>query len=159
VAALQKQLDDFKKLHDASNVEATLAILRQHLAKPPVLFDPFTAMAALEQLVDTARDKGDDRASRFNVVLKQCRPLVGNPALQNILLKLVGNKDEIDVANEIQKAFKNAPVAAANRPAPYPQQRLLVKRRQPVTCFNCGKRGHIARNCWSPPNQNQRNNR
>lgn len=59
---MQKQLDEFKRLHDASNVDAALALLRQHLAKPPALFDPFTAMAALEQLLDTAREKDDDRA-------------------------------------------------------------------------------------------------
>ena len=63
-------------------------------------------MAALEQLVDTAREKDDDRAPRFNIVLKQSRALVHNPALQNILLKLVGSKDEVKVANEIQKALK-----------------------------------------------------
>lgn len=151
---MQKQLDEFKRLHDASNVDAALALLRQHLAKPPALFDPFTAMAALEQLVDTAREKDDDRAPRFNVVLKQSRALVHNPAPQNILLKLTGSKDEVEVANEIQKALKQSPRAP---PRPMPYQQLGVRRRHtPPVCFNCGRRGHMARNCGNP-NRGRRN--
>ena len=87
MAALQRQLEEFKRLHDTSNVDAALALLRQHLAKPPPLFDPFTAMAALEQLVDTSRDKGDERAVRFNVVLKQSRALINSPCLSWLVTK------------------------------------------------------------------------
>lgn len=149
VADLKRQLDDFKVAHDASIVEAALALLRQHLSKPAVLFDSYTAMAALEELVDIARDKGDDRAGRFNVVLKQSRALAGGPALQGILLKLVGNKDEVEVAKEIQKALRQrSPLDAISaRPSPYPAPRWMPKRRQLVVCFQCGKRGHVARNC------------
>lgn len=60
--------------------------------------------------MDTVRDKGYEQAPRFNVVLKKSRALIGSPALQNILLKLVGNNDEVEVTREIQKALKQAPV-------------------------------------------------
>ena len=38
------------------------------------------AFSALESVVDVARDEADNRASRFSVVLRQCRPLVGGQA-------------------------------------------------------------------------------
>jgi hypothetical protein len=105
------------------------------------------SLAALEQLVDVARAKGDESANRFNVVLRQTRPMLLSPAFQQLLLKLVGDKEEVAVAREIQKAMKNvnsaasAPMATGARPGPYPVQRSKA-------CFKCGKWGHFARFCW-----------
>lgn len=50
-------------MHDAGSVDSALSLLRQHLARPSGIFDPHAALAALEQLVDVARDKSDERAS------------------------------------------------------------------------------------------------
>lgn len=66
-------------------------------------------MAALEQLVDVTREKRDASASRFAVVLRQTRPLLYSLSFQPLLLKLVGDKEEVQVAKEIQKALKQAP--------------------------------------------------
>ena len=69
-----------------------------------------------------ARDKADERAPWFRVVLWQTRPLLTNPAFQ-LLLKFVGDKEEVLVAKEIQKVLKSAPReqhAWVLQPAPRP---------------------------------------
>ena len=84
-------------------------------------------------------------ANRFAVVLRQTRPLLYNPSFQHLLLKLVGDKEEVEIATEIQKALKQAPPLAFQATTRPPYQR-----RTPPTCFGCGKRGHLAKNCWFP---------
>lgn len=39
------------------------------VSKPSALFDPYAALAALEQLVDSAREVKDDKAKRYSVIL------------------------------------------------------------------------------------------
>ena len=43
-------------------------------AKHAGVFDAYAAIGALEGVVDVARNKADDRASRFLVIVRQCRP-------------------------------------------------------------------------------------
>ena len=73
--------------------------------------------------------------------------MLTNPAFQQLLLKLVGDKEEVLVAKEIQKILKSAPWqqhawGPPARPTPYPQR--------PPVCFNCGHMGHVAYTCYSP---------
>lgn len=77
-------------MHDATSVDSALALLRQHLARPSGIFDPHAALTAVDQLTDVARDKSDQRASRFGVILCQTRPLLHDSAFQQLLLKMVG---------------------------------------------------------------------
>lgn len=78
-----------KKKADLAMVETALATLQLLVSKPSALFDPYAALAALEQLVDSAREVGNERAKRHPVILRQCRPLVHNSAMQSVLIKLV----------------------------------------------------------------------
>ena len=81
IASLKKELAAIRQLHDVGSVDSDLSLLRQHLARPSGIFDPHAALAALEKLVDVARDKSDERAFRFSIVLRQTRPLLLDPCL------------------------------------------------------------------------------
>lgn len=146
-----------KQSNAAQDVETALTLLRQQVTRPQALFDPHTTMAALELLIDSCRAKGDQRLTRYNTILKQTRSMVGHPSLQNVFLKLVGSKEEVEVSREIQKALKHSHQPQAPfppRPLPaqgrWPPQAAPYPRARP-TCFVCHRRGHIARSC---PNNN-----
>lgn len=94
-------------MHDARSVDSALALQRQHLARPSGIFDPLAALTAVDQFTDVARDKSDQRASSFGVILRQTRPLLHDSAFQQLLLKLVGDK-EVAMAKEIQKVLKRS---------------------------------------------------
>ncbi|KAL9985693.1 hypothetical protein ACROYT_G008126 [Oculina patagonica] len=96
IVKLQKDLEDLKKASDLSLVENAITYLRQLISRPAAVFDPFATMAALEQVVNVAREKGDDRASKYLVILRQCRPLTNSNALRSILTKLVASKEEAE---------------------------------------------------------------
>ena len=91
----------------------------------------------------------DWNSSRYSTILKQTRPLTSNPALQNVLIKLVGTEEEVIVAKEIQKALKAASVnhrVGAPYQVPYPAPRASRDGR-PLVCYWCGLEGHVMRNC------------
>ena len=149
IRELQNQLMELKKTSASNSVAAALMSLQQELTKPKQVFDPYKALAGLESLVDLARDQADARTHRFSTILRQCRPLMGNAQFQSILLKLVGNKEDVEVAKAIQKSLRQTapPSRPWGRPwadaAPPPR----APRSLPPTCFNCRRRGHIARFC------------
>lgn len=151
-----------------------LASLRREVGKPSGIFDPYAALAALEHLVDTSRDRRDPAANRYNVIFKQSRPLLHHPQFRSILLKLLGDKDEMEVSKVIEKAVKGglagsspprSPVTASgvlgNRAQPpwstagdFPHTRRFSpypagarRARQQPRCFACRQIGHFARFC------------
>ena len=72
------------------------------------------------------RDKSDQRASSFGVILRQTWPLLNDSAFQQLLLKLVGDKEEVGVAKEIQNVLKHSlpqyqPRDERVRSYPYPR--------------------------------------
>ena len=105
---LKKELDDWKKKIDSSAVESALSSLQMVISRPAALFDPYAAIAALDEVVNIRKDKKGDRATRFEIVLRQCRPLINNPAFQQILIKLVASKEEAEVSEVIAKLNKRA---------------------------------------------------
>ena len=151
IADLKKELVLLRQKHDAGTVDSALGVLRQLLARPAAIFDPLASLAALEQFVDLAHEKGDERANRFGIVLRQTRTLLYNPSFQHLLLKLIGSKEEVEVAKEIQKALKQSPPTylpgnSVNSGGP---SRPFHRARQAQVCFSCGRRGHYARSCWA----------
>ena len=86
---LRKELEQMKQSADIQKVQTALASVQALIKKPPELFDQYAAMAALEHLVNVAKDKGDLEAEKYSIILRQCRPLVGSKALQSVLIKLV----------------------------------------------------------------------
>ena len=139
---------------DVALVETALATLQLLVSKPPALFDPYAALAALEHLVDSAREVGHERAKRYAVILHQCRPLVHNSAMQSVLIKLAADKEEAEVAKVIDKTIRRQPDVG------YRDARALGRTRwsrpenvarghgnsgrQPLKCYSCGQPGHFA---------------
>ena len=150
-----KEVETLRKSADVSTVDSAVVTIHTLLAKPPELFDPYSAIAALESLVDIAREKGDARASRFGIVLRQCRPLLTDGNLQAILIKLIASKEEAEVEKAIQKSRKEAnafkdPFAGRSRPSSTVRRRGGGgggQPRPPPRCWACGQMGHIARGC------------
>ncbi|KAK2549874.1 hypothetical protein P5673_029581 [Acropora cervicornis] len=122
VRELQNQPLELKRTSASNSVGAALFSLQQELAKPPPVFDPYKALAGLESLVDLARDNADARTNFFSTILRQCRPLLGKSQFQSILLKLVGVKEDVEVAKAIQKSLRPSaswgPSIASRPPGP-----------------------------------------
>ena len=154
IRELQNQLLELKRTSASNSVGTALFSLQQELAKPTPVFDPYKALAGLESLVDLARDNADPRTKRFGTILRQCRPLLGKSQFQSILLKLVGDKEDVEVAKAIQKSLRPSapwgPSIVSRPPRPGSPRRSIdfgYAPRPPPTCFNCRRRGHIARFC------------
>ena len=155
VGALKKDFDEWKKKMDASEVESALSCLQMVIARPAALFDAYAAIAALDEVVNVTKIKKDERASCYETVLRQYRPLLSNPCLRQVLIKLVASKEEAEVAKVIVKATKRpvsvnqASFTGRTRKAPYQRRgtnlgfRSLSERK----CWVCGKAGHISRSC------------
>ena len=130
-----------------------ISTLQLVIARPSGVFDPYVAIAALEEVVDVARSKGDERSTRYSVILQQCRPLISSPSLQPTLIKLVASKEEAKVAKVTGKALKNQPsarpVGLMGRPHWVPYRHQGKPRLQPIKCWLCGRPGHYARSCHS----------
>ena len=69
VGALKKELDEWKKKIDASAIASALSTLQMVIARPAAHFEPYAAIAALDEVVNVTKEKKDERASRY---MKQC---------------------------------------------------------------------------------------
>ena len=114
VKELQGHLKKLKRTSASNSVAVALMSLQQQFGKRPPVFDPYRALTELESLVDLARDNADTGTKRFSKILHQFLPLLGNSQFQNILLKLVGDKEDVKVAKAIQKSLR-----PSTSPGPY----------------------------------------
>ena len=132
---VQPEISEDKNQLDQNSVHNTLQTVKQLISRPAGIFDVHAVTAALEHLVDTVREKNDARAFRYNSVLQQTRPLSSYASFQPALLKLLGDKEEIAIAKEIEKAFKhssNVRPLMGNPRMPYSNPRVTI------TCYPCG---------------------
>ena len=137
---VQREIAEVKNKLDQNSVHNALQTVKQLISRPAGIFDVHAVVAALEHLVDTAREKNDAQASHYN----STRPLSSHASFQPVLLKLLGEKEEIAIAKEIEKAFKHS---SSVRPLMGNPRMPYLNPRVTITCYACGLRGHIARNC------------
>ena len=125
------------------------------IARPAALFDPYAAIAALDEVVSVNKEKKDERTSRYEIVLRQCRPLLNNPCLQQVSIKLVASKEDAELAKVIAKETKRhvlvnqGSFTGRTRKAPYQRHGTNRSLRSPSErkCWVCGKARHISRFC------------
>ena len=112
---------------------------RQLLLHPPGVFDVHSAMAAFEHLSDNAPKNGDQHAQRYKAILKQTKGLFENQAIQRILLRLLGTKEEITIAKEMEKSTKsNPPSFLLFSSQVFNSQLPLARAHSYINCYACG---------------------
>ena len=112
---------------------------RQLLLHPPGVFDVHSAMAAFEHLSDNAPKNGDQHARRYKAILKQTKGLFENQAIQRILLRLLGTKEEITIAKEMEKSTKsNPPSFLLFSSQVFNSQLPLARAHSYINCYACG---------------------
>ena len=142
-----------KKATNENTVSVTLQALQAELREPLGVFHPFVAISALEYLVDISREHGHESAHCFNVIFKQCRPLTQNPQFQTILMKLIGDREDMEIAKVIEKTLQKPNPSARVLPQTYPPAKRPyppAPRQQPfrsVICFHCHEQGHFTCVC------------
>ena len=140
-------------------------MVRQLVSRPSALVDPYVLVAALEQLADVSGETNHLQCRRFEAIFKQCRPLVREPKLATVVIQLLGDKEEKQVAGQIYKLLKSSSfVPSVSSPYPQPgqfQRHYAAQSSQPPTtlrvfggrrrapmrgrCFQCRKTGHFVR--------------
>jgi len=157
---LKEQLNTLKaETGKGTDVSVTLQLVQQLASAPHHIRDPFAILAAL-RIADEARVSGDPSASRYEAILRQSRPLSSSPDFGNSIFRLLGNKEESDVADSIAKMTRQRtpgyfhPYARWNQPQ-HSGARGASSRgarrgaRARGICFNCGQRGHFKKKCTS----------
>ena len=91
---------------NVSKVNQSLESVRLLASRPAALLDPFALLAALEQLSDHAREANHPQRKKFDAIFKQCRPLANSNSFAKVVLQILGDKEEKDVASQIRKIFK-----------------------------------------------------
>lgn len=126
--------------------EAALQLVRQLASAPARLRDPTMILSALQSLSDVARCDQHPRAPEYEAILRQSRPLAYRPEFGDVIIRLLGTKEETAVASTVAKMVKTT----ARQPAFQPYRRPLAGRgsswrpgRGRGVCFACGRPGHF----------------
>jgi len=164
---LQKKVESLQPIVTKSSVNSVLDMVRQLASRPSALVDPYALLTALEQLADVSHETNHPECRRCEAIFKQCRPLVREPKLATVVIQLLGDKEEKQVAGQIHKLLKSSsllPSVSSSYPQPGQfQRRYAAQSSQPPTsfrafggrrraptrgrCFQCRKTGHFVRNC------------
>ena len=106
---VQREIAEVKNKLDQNLVHNALQTVKQLISRPAGIFDVHAVIAALEHLVDMAREKNDAQASRYNSILKQTRPL-SHASFQPVLLKLLGIKRRSRLPRGLRRLSSTVPV-------------------------------------------------
>ena len=119
VCALKDKIDRLESTLTRTSISSALDTVRQLASRPTPLVDPYSLIAALEQLADVSRETAHPDRKRYDAIFKQCRPLVDEPRLAAIVINLLGDKEEKLVAGQIHKLLKSS------NPSPSPRGPVL----------------------------------
>ncbi|KAK3726277.1 hypothetical protein QZH41_003056 [Actinostola sp. cb2023] len=111
-AELNALLETVKALQStvaADGVTRALYDVRQLASRPAPLVDTIALLAALEHLADSARDGNQKDRAKYDAIFKQCRPLANNPRLPAVVVRLLGDEEQKQVAAQIQKILRGSP--------------------------------------------------
>ncbi|KAK3729725.1 hypothetical protein QZH41_002048 [Actinostola sp. cb2023] len=115
-AELNALLETVKALQStvaADGVTRALYDVRQLASRPAPLVDTIALLAALEHLADSARDGNQKDRAKYDAIFKQCRPLANNPRLPAVVVRLLGDEEQKQVAAQIQKILRGSPAPAS----------------------------------------------
>ncbi|KAK3745843.1 hypothetical protein QZH41_014933, partial [Actinostola sp. cb2023] len=145
----------------ADGVTRALNTVRQLADRPARLMDPMALLASLELLADAARESNHADRTKYNAIFKQCRPLANSPRLSDVVVRILGDEEQKQVATQIQKILRApslSPSYNAQSGDRYGQGEPNVGptfggrgpgRRTPARgrCFICRQFGHYAAQC------------
>ena len=169
---MKLKIEELESTLTRASVSSALDTVRQLASRPASLVDPYALVAALEQLADVSRETAHPERKKYDAIFKQCRPLVDEPRLAAVIINLLGDKEEKQVAGQIHKLLKSShPSPSARGPVlqfgqgaqpgssflgpMFPtgfRGRAGVRRSGPSQsvrgkCFNCKRVGHFIANC------------
>jgi hypothetical protein len=92
-------------------------------------------------LSDAVRCSNHPQTAEFEAILRQTRPLIYRPEFGDIIIRLLGTKEETSVASTIAKMVKSPrqPMGFRGSTANAGSSRMV--------CFSCGRPGHLQRHC------------
>jgi hypothetical protein len=100
-------------------------------------------------LSDAVRCSNHPQTAEFEAILRQTRPLIYRPEFGDIIIRLLGTKEETSVASTIAKMVKSP-----RQPMVHPYHRQMGFRGSTwhvgssrMVCFSCGCPGHLQRHC------------
>ena len=73
--ALSSKVETLQKQIATNSVEHALDTVRQLANRPRPFVDNHTLLAALEQLLDIARESGHAEKKKYDAIFRQCKPL------------------------------------------------------------------------------------
>ncbi len=140
-------------------VEAALQFVRQLASTSLTLGDPTMISSALQALANQARCASHPKSAEFEAILRQTRPLLYHPEYGDVLIRLLGTKEEMAVAATIAKMTKN--LNSTRQPPAQPYRHQFRSRRStwrfgrgrtgahpaPPRCFHRDRVGHFQRHC------------
>ena len=98
---IHQTVESLQSALNVSKVNQSLESVRPFASCPATLLDTFALLVALEQLSDHAREANHPQRKKFDVIFKQCRPLANSNSLAAVVLQLLGDKEEREVASQI----------------------------------------------------------
>ncbi|XP_070546524.1 uncharacterized protein [Ptychodera flava] len=142
--ALKLQVKRLQDVAETASVDDALAKVME-MAHTPSLTTRQQLISALRALVDRATVAAHPKLSRFRAVLAQFESNEFGKEAGRLLVLLLGNKEEEEIAAKVTKFLRHSPRhPQSQRYEPYNRQRRNVNN---ITCYACGEVGHMARAC------------